>query len=265
MPDCQSKDGMYMRKVGFSFVFLFFTILFGNGEQRPFTLVVGDEPWPGIMTWSDSGEYQGLYKTFLDALAQDRGWSATVKPVPWQRAQTMVAAGEADALIAVASPDRQSYAQACDTPVFSLYFTIYTYRQHPRLAEIMAINSVEDILRLELTTVSNRGNGWHQENVEAKGVATVYVNDDKTMVQFLAARRADIILDTPLSMNHRIQELGLRDTIVSTNIRLDETSLRLLISRKSPYSREFEGINQAATRVIKSESFQDELNELYGQ
>lgn len=254
-----------MRRAFISLVFLLVTALTCVGDQKPFTLVVGDEPWPHIMTWDSEGEYHGLYKTFLDALAQDLGWNAKVIRIPWQRAQTMVATGEADALIAVASPERMTYAQSCDTPVFSLYFTVYTYRQHPRLAEIMTISSVEDILRLGLTTVSNRGNGWHQENVEAKGVSTFYVNDDTTMVQFLAARRADIILDTPLSMNYRIQELGLRDTIVSTNTRLDETSLRLLISKKSPYGGDFNAINQAVTRVINTRTLQDELKALYGQ
>ncbi len=254
-----------MRRVALMALFITLTVVACLGETRPFTLAVGDDPWPSILTWDDEGTYEGLYQSFLEALSVRMGWETAIVRYPWQRAQSSVERGEADALIALASPERLEYAIACDTPVFSLYFTVYTYRDNPRLKEIAKADSVDAILRLGLTAVSNRGNGWHEANVAAKGVPTTYVNDDTTMLQFLAARRADIILDTPLSMAPRIRELGVSDRIVCTNVKIDETSLRLLIGKKSPYAAEFAAIDQAVRDTVRGKAYQELLKGLYGQ
>lgn len=235
-----------------------------SADPSQFTVAIGDEQWPLIQTWDTEGNYAGLYAEFMADLGRRMGWTARLKPVPWARAQESVASGDADAMIAVATPARLAIAHGSDDPVFSLYFTVYTWKGHPRLEEIQSLKSLDDVLRSGLTTVSNRGNGWHVEHVEALGIPTAWVNDDTTMLRFLTARRSDLIIDSPLTMAPRIRELRLGDKIVSTKVRLEETRLSLLVSKKSPFAADWKDINLAVTEVVNGPEYRKLLDTLLG-
>jgi len=220
-----------------------------------FILAVGDEQWSMIQTWDDKGAFDGLYAFFLRRLSEKMEWESSFWPLPWVRAQKSVETGEADALIAVASPARLEYAIAMEDPVFSLFFTIYYSVDHERAAEIRNIKTLDDIKKMGFTTVSNRGNGWHTEHVEGIGIPTTYVLDDTSMLRFLAARRADIIIDTPLSMRPKIQGMGMDNQLVGTGARIDETRLVLLLSRRSRWYPERVRIMQAVAEVVHSPDY----------
>lgn len=235
-----------------------------GAQEREFRLAVGDEAWPGILTWDESMNYEGLYADFFRDLSKRMGWKGVITRLPWLRAQEYVEKGLADALIAVASPPRLAYAKAPDVPVFSLYFTLYAHRDHPRLEEIRAIRSLQDILALDLTVVTNRGNGWHEQNVEALGIPTVLVNNDSAILRFLAARRADLVIDTPLNMAQRLREMGLTDQIVSTGVHMDETQLFFLLGKKSSFQAQWPEINNQVGEIVASPEYQEKLRVLYG-
>ncbi len=235
-----------------------------GAQEREFRLAVGDEKWPKILTWDESMNYEGLYARFFGELSRRMGWKGVITPLPWLRAQEYAEKGLADALIAVASPPRLAYAYASDEPVFSLYFTLYARRDHPRMEEIAKIRSLEDILALDLTVVTNRGNGWHEANVEALGIPTVLVNNDDTILKFLAAGRADLVIDTPLSMAPRLKEMGLSNQIASTGVHLDETRLYLLLSKKSAFKDRWPEINRQVSELVAGAEYQEALRVLYG-
>ena len=74
--------------------------------------------------------------------------------------------------------------------------------------QIDQIKTAEDIVRLNLKTVTNLGNGWHEAHMESKGVLTKYVGVEDSALRFLAAKRADIMIDALVSTNYLIKETG---------------------------------------------------------
>ncbi len=227
-----------------------------------FILAIGDEQWSMIQTWDDAGAFTGLYSIFLRKLSEKMKWESSFWPLPWVRAQKSVENGESDALIAVTTPARLEYAMPMKDPVFSLFFTIYYSIDHPRTAEIKNIRTLEDIKKYGFSTVSNRGNGWHMENVEGIGIPTTYVLDDANMLRFLSAGRADLIIDTPLSMSPKIMAMGMENQLLGTGVRIDETELVMLLSRRSPWYPERERIVQAVAEVVQSQEYRKVLTDL---
>lgn len=194
--------------------------------------------------------WKGLFIDILDrVLVQELGMGLILEPYPWKRAQKQVEDGNADFLISVPTRERLRYSIASDEPLLKMYLHVYTYVGHPKLDEIRKITSPKDIIALNLIPVTNEGNGWHKENIDSLGIKTLYVPNDENLVQFLAKRRADIMIDAPISMNHLIRRYGLTADIVQTDVQFGPVNFHLLMSRKSQHAGLMPKINAAIGKM----------------
>lgn len=194
------------------------------------------DDWPPVFYENPSKPlgYGGLWPQIIYELFSVRmGLEVEVVQLPWSRAQSQVRDGQLDFMVTLPTEEREGYAVICDESIMDFTMQIYTYRDHPKLEEIRKMETVADLIRLDLVTVSSLGNGWHKENIESMGVKTLYVKQEKSLPRFLALKRADIMIDSPLTMNQEIRRLGLEHQIVLTDVVLDRTSFHLMISRDS--------------------------------
>ena len=198
--------------------------------------------------WSARGLEADILNEVL-ARRLKRPWVCTF--VPWQRAQEQLRYGEADLLITIPTPERLEYALATDQPVIEMYLHVYTYPGHPKLKEIRKIRSAQDILRLGLKPVTNLGNNWHRTNIDAVGVETHYAPSDENIAMILASRRADIMIDTPITMNPMIESLGLSRQLEMTPARFGPVAFHILVSRKSPLAASMDTLNRAVATFIQ--------------
>ncbi len=173
------------------------------------------------------------YKVFRDAL----DLQIEIVEHPWQRVQRQVEKGEIDVMYAMPSDARLKYGIASDRPIFITELRIYTYAGHPRLEEIRAIKTIQDIKDAGLVSITNEGNGWHISKVEKLGIKTVRVKDDKHILKLLTARRGDITIDATPSMRRIIQDAGLDGDVVETDVILDQVKQHIIISKKSRFAR----------------------------
>lgn len=195
---------------------------------------------------------KGLYPDILDEILTKRmglQWTGTF--VPWKRAQQEVQTGAADIFITVSSEERKVYAIPSRRPVFEEYLHVYTYKDHPKILEIRKIKTADDIQRLGLIPVTNIGNNWHQENIDSHGIKTWYVPAEESLAKFLAAKRADIMIETPLTMDPKIDSLGLAQQVEKTPARFGPISFYLLVGKKSPLSSSMRTLDQAVEQFIR--------------
>ena len=173
-----------------------------------------------------------------------------VRRLPWARAQQEVRRGESDFMLTIPTDERRSYTAVSNDPVMNFSMQIYTYYGHEKLEEIKRIESAEDILRLELVSVTNLGNGWHSENIEDHGIKTYYIQSEESLPRVLANKRVDILIDAPLTMNYQIKKQDLSLQIVLTDVVLDQSDFHLLISKKSRLIDHMDEINSALNEMI---------------
>ena len=205
--------------------------------------------------------YDGLFIEILNKIFKEKlELNLYCKVLPWKRAQTSVKMGKTDFLITVPTESRLDYSIKSNEPIFQLYMQVYTYKNHKLLDEIKKIKTVEDIIRLKLTAVTNLGNEWHNENIDVHGVPTHHLRDEN-LVEFLAAKRADILIDSIISTNNKIESLGLSSKIEATNVRFGPLDFHILVSKNSPKVTLMPEINN----VIKSLKKNGTLDELISQ
>jgi polar amino acid transport system substrate-binding protein len=218
------------------------TIRFAMTEAPPLAIAASD---------ATSG-MKGLYPDILDDILTKRmglQWTGTF--FPWKRAQLAVQTGAADVFITASSEERKAYAIPSSRSVFEEFLHVYTYKDHPRIREIREIKTAEDIRRLGLVPATNLGNNWHQENIDAKGIKTHYVPADENLARFLAARRADIMIDTPSTMDPKIDSLGLTQQIEKTPVKFGPIGIYLLVGKKSSLSSSMNALDQAVEEFIR--------------
>lgn len=223
-----------------------------SGDTITWTLA--EESWIPIyydLKGSDSS-LQGYWPELIRELFINRlSLDLKVKRLPWVRGQRQVREGESDFMITIPTDERESYALVSENPVLRLFMQIFTYAGHERMDEIKKIVSVQDILQMGLIPVTNQGNGWHEQHIDSFGVKTEHVRSDESLPKVLASKRADILIDVPLTMSYQIKQLGLSSQIVLTDVILDETDFHLLVSKKSPFADKMDEIDRVLNEMIE--------------
>ena len=239
-----------------SSAFLFFTSLILAAspamakEDRDYFILTYDQAEPLI--YEVEGRARGMYVDILHILIKDGlGREIRFRKRPWKRAQKEVEAGIADLLLTVPTDARQHYAFVSSQPVFPLYFALYTYQDHPKLAAIQQVRTIRNIVDLDLLAVTNIGNGWHRANVQDKGVRTYEVPGDRSIAGVLALKRADIMIDITITMNHVIRKNRLTDKLVLTDVRFGPTNMHLMLGRESPHASMMPEIDRMLNRIIE--------------
>jgi polar amino acid transport system substrate-binding protein len=216
--------------------------------------------WRPIV-YQDQGTSKGLYIEILKELFEvELGLELSYRERPWKRAQIEVEEGKSDLLITIPTEKRRNYALITEQPIFPLYFGIYSYVGHPKLDQIGMIETIQDIVDLDLVSVTNLGNGWHKENVEDKGVATILVPRDQSIAQVLSLKRGDIMIEPLVSMNYLIKKNNLTDKLVLTEARFGPINFHVLLSRNSKHRDKMPDINQALNRMITDGRLQQLLD-----
>lgn len=206
----------------------------------------------------DENGWKGLFIEIAEMLfTEDLGYDLVVEQYPWKRAQQIIKDGLADVTITIPTPERLEYALKSKQPVFQMHLYVYTYADHPKLNEIRKIKTVRDIFALDLKAVANLGNGWFKENIEDAGVMASYVPDDEDLVQFLALKRADIMIDAPLFMNTLIKKLELESKIVRTEALFGPLNFHLLVSKKSRYADLMPQIDKSIETLAQDGRFEE--------
>jgi len=208
--------------------------------------------WVPLDYVDDSGRGCGLLVDIArEVFEQELGLNLVCIKRPWKRAQLEVKNGTSDFMVTVSTKARKAYAIASQQAFCSLPLYVYTYSGHRQMEAIHRIRSAGDIRTLKLRPVSNLGNGWQKDNIDAAGIYTHYVGTDENVLLFLANKRADIMIDALIPTNYLIRKMGLGKSIVLTRSRFSQVDLHLLLSRKSRFASWMPKIDDAFENVRK--------------
>lgn len=230
--------------------------VFGEKKQIRFAF----HQWPPMCYVDGDGTAKGLYLDLLrEVFEKQLGMTMIPQQLPWKRCQTKVRTGEVDFMLTVATDERIEYTIKSDRPFYELYLYVYTYAGHSKSHLIQAIQTADDMKTLNLTTVTNLGNGWHKNNIESAGVKTHYVRQEQNALKFLAKKRADIMIDALVPTNDAIRKLNLVGKITQTEVRFGPILMHLLMSKKSEYTTMMPDIN----RVFQTLSQQGTIDRIF--
>ena len=202
-------------------------------EQGPMKICYPDF-WP-FFHRQDDGRMTGFFHDIVTEALGRMDIQATWKAYPWPRCQDKVLAGESDGMITFPSVERLQYTKTHPDPFYEKKLTIFTYVRHPRLREIKAIKSIDDIRRLNLRVITYMGNGWNDKNIKTRGIKTYDTALLKNVWLMLANKRGDIVIEWPGGAWPDIYATDTEEGILQTDVSLQAMPFHLMIGKESPY------------------------------
>ncbi|WP_338667577.1 substrate-binding periplasmic protein [Pseudodesulfovibrio methanolicus] len=222
--------------------------------------VVYPDYWP-FFTRTVEGRMTGFFYEIVSEALGRMGIRSTWRAYPWSRCQALVRSGDADAMITVATAERLAYAATHEDPFYLKRLKVFTTVDNPRLAEIRNIRSIDDIDRLGLVVVTYHGNGWNDKFIRSRGIKTYESPLLKNVWLMLANRRGDIAIEWPMAAWPLIEEGGVANRIVETDVSLEAMPFHLLINRDCPYAERLPEFNE----VIKQMKAEGQIEAIVGK
>ncbi|MGE4420784.1 MAG: substrate-binding periplasmic protein [Pseudodesulfovibrio sp.] len=200
--------------------------------------------WP-FFTRTEEGYMTGFFYEIVSEALGSLGIRSTWRAYPWSRCQALVRSGEADAMITVPTAERLVYAATHKDPFYLKRLKVFTTVENPKLAEIRDIRSIDDIFRLGLVVVTYHGNGWNGKYIRSRGIKTYESPLLKNVWLMLANHRGDIVIEWPMAAWPLIEEGGVANRIVETDVSLEAMPFHLLINRDCPYAARLPEFDEA--------------------
>lgn len=197
----------------------------------PVRLVFAVELAP--LSFEEAGQVRGILVDIArEVFAVRLGQPVDAALYPWERAQQMVRAGEADGFITVATKERAAYANCGRIPVLRAGLHPIVRKDNPRRAGIEAAKSLADLRSFNI--VSYFGNGWAKQNLA--GFDVYYATDFQSSLRGLAQGRGDLALGTTTSGSYYLQEPALAAKLVMLPLVVDTFEYVLCLGKKSPHA-----------------------------
>ena len=205
-------------------------------DNEKTSLHIAYPDFPPFHWRNGDGRMQGIFHAILvEALEKRTGQATTWNAYPWVRCQENVKAGLEDALLTVPTEERSLYTATHRQAFFEKPLHIFTFADHPRLAEIMKITTLSDIKKLDFSVITYSGNGWHNDKVHALGIKTHESAYLENVWLMLRQHRGDLVIEWPAGAQPDLKRLGLENHIVDTGIILTKMPFFLLIRKNSPH------------------------------
>lgn len=191
--------------------------------------------WP-FFSRSQNGTMHGSFHDILDTALRERmNIDVEWKKFPWKRCQLNVQNGKADAMITVPTAERLKYSSTHPHPFYKKTMNVFTYAGHPKMEQIKAINSIDDILKNGLSVITYAGNGWNDKYIRSRKIPIIesYLRDG--VWNMLAFKRGDIIIEWPNGAWPDIEKQQVTNMIVQTDVVLESMPFHLLIENNSTF------------------------------
>lgn len=205
-------------------------------------------------SWRDEqGMMRGVLVDLLGEVLQLKmGVPVKHKGYPWLRAQEMVRFNEADAFCTVPTEARRAYTVISTEPVLVNKVSVFTWRGHPRMEAIRTAKTVADLK--EFTHGQYRGSGWAQENL--KGMKVFWAPGLREVLEMLAARRVDVVVESSLVMRYHIGARGLGEKVIEMPHLMDSNAFHLCIGKASIYKLHMSEFDKAMKALRETPDFE---------
>lgn len=212
---------------------------------------------------NDDQRMQGLLVDVMAEVAERSGYVFRPLPRPLPRVQLEVESGEVDGMCLVVTPARLQYAEASTEPLMTGPITMFARRDNPALDRLMAVKSLDDLARADVTVIAFTGNGWIKRNVESRGIRTEHASGTIGTVRMLLARRGDVIIDMSSQINWILKSDPNAAEVVELPTVIERVDWHLLIGKRSPALKDMARFDEAI-HALKASPRYAEMLRRYG-
>jgi polar amino acid transport system substrate-binding protein len=226
-----------------------------QAQRMPLRIAYPDF-WP-FYSIDPGAERLGFFRDIIEeALVRRMQIPVHWECFPWGRCQAKVRAGEFDALITVPTPERLAYTLTHKTSFYWKSLNVFTYAGHPRLEEIKALQTLDDLREADLSVITYLGNGWNDRNVRSLGIPVFETPLINNVWLMLANQRGDIVIEWPGGAWPNIRREGLESVILETDVVFESMPFHLLINKDSPYAEILPRFDEVVREMLEDGSIE---------
>jgi len=168
------------------------------------------------------GKMTGILVDCMDELLGKRmGFTLEHKGYSWPKAQDLVRAGKADGLCTNDTDARKQFMYFSEEPVIESLPSIFCAVDNPRIAQINAISTVDELKNFR--QIDYQGNGWARKTFPPF-LRITYVETLNDVFQTIARGEADIFVGNGLAAMYAIKQTGLKKKIQARELPVGEPS-----------------------------------------
>ncbi len=224
---------------------------------------IDDEDYYPFIYRDNQGKAAGIYRDIMEEIFRRLDVPLSVDVYPWKRTQKYVFEGKGDGMITAMTRERSRNFLATD-PIYIINEHTFARRDNPRIAQIQAARSVQDLKGFRI--VETIGSGWSEENF--KDLDVTWVPSFESGIRMLAAGRVDIFVlgkyPGLIKIHQRIeQSVSYADDlkmIVPSPAPLVQLPYSLLIRKDSPFVDIIPRINRILGQMKRDGSYQKILD-----
>lgn len=229
----------------FLIVFMLFSVVpLANGKQA--VLRISYPPFPPFHYLNQKGELEGIFYDIITEAVENRlGIQLSWSPYPWSRCQENVKFGKSDIILTVPTSERAKYTKTHTNPFYVKKLHIFTYVDHPNLAAIEQIRTIEDIKNNDFSVITYSGNGWHKQNIKTQKIRSYESSNLPNVWKMLAGKRGDLVIEWPTAAQPYLLKHRLSNSIMDTEISIANMPFHLLLGKNSPHQDILVGFDAA--------------------
>ncbi len=229
---------------------------FSFSQTPVMTIAYADyEPY----SFTEDGQVKGIEVDVLtEALGRRMQIPLRHSVLPWKRVQAYVKSGEIDAYVAVATPERLSYANASEEAVTFGSIAVFMNAADPRLEDSETL-SLENLTPYKIGVVA--GSGWAKRNLNRHSVQPAY--STSSMAEMLRLKRIDMIVENPYIFNYHLKRFANDDfSVREIPLAGQQLALLLLISKSSAFTEILPAFDETL-RAMQQDGTLDRIHSNY--
>ena len=218
-------------KLLFSVISLIFSATSANAAPASLTMVYSENAAP--VSWQENNTAKGIFVDVVEEIVKNQlGIPVKHLVLPWARAQQMISNNQADGLVTVATPIRQSMMNISRIAIQTHQNRLMASASHPKLAELKKIDGLEDLQPYRIGI--HRGNSWAEENL--KSYSIFKVSKIEQLLKMVAAQRIDFLLQGDAVTLYYRKQLGLTDELVLLPHVFSSLDFKFMVHKNSSFA-----------------------------
>jgi len=244
-----AREMMFRKLKCLIFTAIFLSTLSSVVNAQP-VLRIAYPAFPPFHWANENGEMTGFfYEIITEALEKRMGLNVVWTAYPWPRCQENLKIAKDDAIMTVPTAERATYTVTHKDPFYEKPLNLFTYIDHPLIAEIRKIRKIQDLKEGGFSVITYSGNSWHKANVESLGIRTYETSYLENVWKMLAEKRGDTVIEWPPGAWPDIRRVGVSARVVDTTITIAAMPFHLLVRKDYPLANILHDFNETIKKM----------------
>jgi len=235
-------------------VFIFLIVLYSSSILNAEKFTIGIDTWPPFV-YFENKKPKGIAIDIFKKLGKELNYEIKFLKMPWQRSLLELKNGNIDAIGDLSySKEREKFILYTKYPFYELQTRFYTLKGNKHIISEYSdlykylILAGKDILYFPKFDKDKK---IKKEEIISRITKTRTIPKEEIMLKMLMHKRVSVIISSNAIMNDLIEKKGYQNNIVKTNYAPDDIDkLFIGISRKSPFIKDIDKINEAMKKIL---------------